>query len=110
MTAARSVLALVALGWAGAGLPAGQYCTALDGTSLQCGRENVRVEGLRAPGLREPGGEDARRRLQRRIQSGEVVIERKGRDRMGWTLGRVYVNGNRITQLDIDGVERRRKR
>ena len=80
---------------------AADRCTAMDGATLQCGRERVRVEGLRAPGLKEPGGREARQRLQRRIQSGELVIERKGRDRYGRTLGRVYVNGDRITQLDV---------
>jgi micrococcal nuclease len=78
-----------------------QRCRALDGATLECGRERVRVEGLSAPGLGEPGGDQARARLQRRIQAGELVIERKGRDRFGRTLGRIYVNGNRITQLDV---------
>lgn len=80
---------------------AGERCSAIDGGTLQCGRDRVRVEGLRAPGLQEPGGQEARQRLQRRIQSGEVVIQRQGRDRYGRTLGRLYVNGDRITQLDV---------
>jgi endonuclease YncB( thermonuclease family) len=80
---------------------AGERCSAIDGDTLQCGRERVRIEGLRAPGLQEPGGPEARQRLQRRIQSGELVIQRKGRDKYGRTLARAYVNGNRITQLDV---------
>jgi endonuclease YncB( thermonuclease family) len=100
MDRARSILAVVALSLAGAAT-AGERCTAIDGGTLQCGRDRVRVEGLRAPGLQEPGGQEARQRLQRRIQSGELVIQRKGRDRYGRTLGRAYVNGNRITQLDV---------
>lgn len=80
---------------------AGERCVAIDGDTLRCGRERVRVDGLHAPELSEPGGQQARRRLQQRIQSGEVVIQRKGRDRYGRTLGRLYVNGNRITQTDV---------
>jgi micrococcal nuclease len=80
---------------------AGERCSAIDGNTLQCGRERVLVEGLRSPRIHEPGGEEARARLQRRIRWGELVIERKGRDKWGRTLGRAYLNGNRITQLDL---------
>jgi endonuclease YncB( thermonuclease family) len=89
---------------------AGERCSALDGNTLQCGRERVLVEGLRSPGLHEPGGHEARARLQRRIQSGELIIQRKGRDRFGRTLGRAYVNGNRVTQLDITPRAQARRR
>lgn len=82
---------------------AGERCSALDANTLQCGRERVRVEGLRGPGMDRPGGPEARNRLQRRIRAGELVIERKGRDKYGRTLGRAYVNGNRITELDVSG-------
>lgn len=80
---------------------AGERCIAIDGDTLRCGRERVRIEGVHAPELDEPGGQQARQRLQLRIQSGEVVIQRGGRDKYGRTLGRVYVNGNRITQIDV---------
>ncbi|MCD6043118.1 MAG: uncharacterized protein K0R40_2721 [Burkholderiales bacterium] len=79
----------------------GERCGAIDGATLRCGNERVKVDGVKAPALNEPGGEQARKRLQRRIQSGEVVIQRGGKDRWGRTLARVYVNGNRITQIDV---------
>lgn len=101
MVAARSILAGVALVLAGAA-SAGERCSAFDGTTLQCGRERVRVEGLRAPTLNEWGGPEARARLDRRIRQGELVIDRYGRDRFGRTLGRIYVNGKRVTQLDLE--------
>jgi endonuclease YncB( thermonuclease family) len=101
MIAARSILAGVALLLAGAAA-AGERCSALDGTTLQCGRERVRVEGLRAPPVNEPGGPEARALLERRIRQGELVIDRYGRDRYGRTLGRIYVNGKRITQLELE--------
>jgi endonuclease YncB( thermonuclease family) len=100
LIAARSMFAVLAVALAAAA-SAGERCSAIDGDTLQCGRERVRIEGLRAPGLQEPGGPEARQRLQRRIQSGELVIQRKGRDKYGRTLARAYVNGNRITQLDV---------
>jgi micrococcal nuclease len=107
MDRARSILAVLAVSLVGVA-SAGERCTAIDGGTLQCDRDRVRVEGLRAPGLQEPGGQEARQRLQRRIQSGELIIQRKGRDRYGRTLGRAYVNGNRITQLDVSPQSGRR--
>ena len=80
---------------------AGERCSAIDGDTLRCGRERVRIEGINAPELEAPGGREARQRLQQRIRSGEIVIERRGRDKYGRTLGRLYVNGNRITQIDV---------
>jgi micrococcal nuclease len=80
---------------------AGERCAAIDGDTLRCGSERVRIEGVHAPELSEPGGQEARQRLQKRIQSGELVIQRGGRDKYGRTLGRVYVNGSRITQIDV---------
>jgi hypothetical protein len=35
-----------------------------------------------------------------------VVIERRGKDKYGRTLGRVYVSGNRISQSDVSGKRR----
>lgn len=75
---------------------AGERCSATGPNTLRCGRELVRVEGL------DPaGGKRARARLQRWMQAGEVVIQRRGRDKYGYTLGRVYVDGNRISQVDV---------
>ena len=106
MATARSILAALAVVLAGSA-SAGERCSAINGETLGCGRERVKVEGLRAPALEEPGGREARNRLQRRIQSGELVIERKGRDKWGRTLGRAYVNGKRITQLEVDANPKR---
>jgi len=98
---ARSILAALAVVLAG-GASAGERCSAFDGATLQCGRERVRVDDLRAPSLNEPGGQEARARLERRIHQGELVIERGERDRFGRTHARIYVNGKRITQLELD--------
>ena len=106
MTTARRIVVGLAMALSGAAT-AGERCSAIDAQTLACGRERVRVEGLRGPALEEPGGREARQRLQRRIQSGELVIDRTGRDKWGRTLGRAYVNGKRITQLDVDTNTRR---
>jgi micrococcal nuclease len=88
---------------------AGERCSAVDGETLRCGRERVRVEGLDAPNVKTAEGDTARQRLQRRLQSGEVVIERRGEDKYGRTLGRLYVSGQRITQTDLTAVPRKPK-
>jgi hypothetical protein len=38
---------------------------------------------------KEPGGPAAKLRLQQRIDSGSLTIERRGRDKYGHTVGRV---------------------
>jgi endonuclease YncB( thermonuclease family) len=103
----RTVVAFLIAAVAGAA-SAGERCHALDGNTLQCGAERVKVDGLSQPLLHEPGGEQARQRLERRIQSGELVLRRKGRDKWGRTLARAYLNGNRITDLDLEAQAPRR--
>jgi endonuclease YncB( thermonuclease family) len=109
MLAARSILAGLAVAVAGAA-SAGERCSAYDGATLQCGRERVRVDDLHAPSLNEPGGQEARARLERRIRQGELVIERGERDRFGRTHARIYVNGKRVTQLEVDKLGRSNRR
>jgi endonuclease YncB( thermonuclease family) len=101
---ATSILLLSSAAWAG------EWCTAIDGGTLRCSGERIRIEDVRAPALSEPGGEQARQRLQRLIRSGEVTIQRGNQDRFGRTRARVYVKGNRITQLDITPNARKRNR
>ena len=99
----KARFAVLTLGLALVGVAsAGERCGALDGNTLLCGEERVLVDGLRQPLLHEPGGEAARQRLHRHVQSGELVLRRKAqRDRFGRTLARAYLNGNRITDLDF---------
>lgn len=80
---------------------AGERCRAIDGDTLRCGKERVRLQSIYAPELKEPGGKEARQRLQQRIDSGDVRIERRGRDKYGRTLGRIYVDGQRVRQSEI---------
>jgi endonuclease YncB( thermonuclease family) len=97
----RASLAVLTLAFAGVA-SAGERCSALDGNTLLCGEERVLIDGLRQPRLDEPGGEAARQSLHRHVQSGELVLRRKAQpDRFGRTLARAYLNGNRITDLDV---------
>lgn len=88
----------------------GERCVALDGSTLRCHGERIRIDDIQAPRLGEPGGEEARRRLERRIHSGEVVIQRGNQDRFGRTRARVFVDGDRITQMDVGPKPVRRRR
>lgn len=80
-------------------------CTliAIDGDTLRCGRERIRLLGIDAPEL--PGhcrrgrrcvkGDPvaSRAALAAAIAGRPATIERRGRDRYGRTLARVRING-----------------
>jgi len=86
---------------AGSDARAEPRCRAVDGDTLRCGSERIRLRGVYAPELAEPGGPEARARLQRRLEEGEIRLDRHGRDRYGRTRADVYVGGSRIEQRDI---------
>lgn len=95
-------LAWLALTAALAAAPAlAERCKALDGDTLQCGPERVRLYDVYAAEMNEAGGADARRNLQRRVNNREVELHRHGHDRYGRTLADVYVNGRKVRQSDI---------
>jgi len=80
---------------------AGERCLAIDGDTLVCNHQKVRLTNVYAAELNEAGGYAAKRRLQLIVSSGEVVLRPYGQDRYGRTLAEVYVNGRRIEQVDI---------
>jgi micrococcal nuclease len=80
---------------------AGERCLAIDGDTLVCNRQKVRLTNVYAAELNEPGGHSAKRRLQTLISSGEVQLRTFGHDRYGRTLAEAYVNGRRIEQADV---------
>lgn len=80
---------------------AGERCIAIDGDTLVCNHQKIRLTNVYAAELNEPGGHAARRRLHALVISGEVVLRPLGHDRYGRTLAEVYVNGRRIEQADI---------
>lgn len=76
-------------------------CRAIDGDTIACGEERIRLVDIYTPELGEPGGELAREKLRQRLEAGAIEIRRHGRDRYGRTLGDVYVGGTRIIQRDL---------
>ena len=80
---------------------AGARCIAIDGDTLACNGEKVRLTNVYAAELNQPGGYAAKRRLQMLLVSGEAFLRPLGHDRYGRTLAEVYVNGRRIEQSDI---------
>jgi micrococcal nuclease len=80
---------------------AGERCLAIDGDTLVCNRQKIRLTNVYAAELNQPGGAAAKQRLRVLIASGEVVIRPLGSDRYGRILAEVYVGGRRIEQSDI---------
>jgi endonuclease YncB( thermonuclease family) len=76
-------------------------CRVVDGDSLTCGRERVRISGIRAAERGEAGHARARERLERITQSGQVRLVPRAHDRYGRTVADLYVDGRRIRQRDI---------
>lgn len=111
--ALAAALAGVALALAVLPSEAARRCKAIDGDTIRCGRERIRLREVHAAERGTPGAEAARRALQRQLDAGEIRVRRRGKDGYGRTLGDVYVNGRRITQADVgprggQGAERRR--
>ncbi|HEX6266583.1 MAG TPA: thermonuclease family protein [Burkholderiales bacterium] len=88
---------------------AGERCLAIDGDTLVCNRQKVRLLNVDAAELSEPGGAAAKRRLQALVRGRVVTLKPYGPDRYGRLLAEVYVDGRRIEQADI-GPRRTRKR
>jgi hypothetical protein len=80
---------------------AGERCIAIDGDTLVCNRQKVRLTNVYAAEMNESGGSAAKRRMQALIASGDVTLRPLGTDRYGRLLAEVYVNGRRIEQSDI---------
>ena len=80
---------------------AGVRCLAIDGDTLVCERQKIRLTNVYAAELNQAGGHAAKQRLRALIASGEVVLRPLGTDRYGRVLAEVYVNGRRIEQGDI---------
>ncbi len=77
-------------------------CKVVDGDSLRCGLDPVRVRGVYAAEKKDTAAHArARDRLERVMQSGEVKLVSRARDRYGRIVADLYVDGRRIRQRDI---------
>jgi endonuclease YncB( thermonuclease family) len=76
--------------------------TVIDGDTIRCGGERIRLTGIDAPELSrcptgrqyvKGDGQAAKHALANRLDRGEITIRRFGQDRYGRTLAAVYVDG-----------------
>lgn len=104
----KNVLAAVALLLPVLGA-AGERCIALDGDTLVCNRQKVRLVNVDAAELDQAGGPAAKRRLQALVRNRIVTLKPYGQDRYGRLLAEVYVDGRRIEQADIGPARKRRR-
>lgn len=80
---------------------AADRCRALDGDTLQCGAERVRLRDVYAAERNEAGGAEARRNLRKLVDGRDVRLRRYGQDRYGRTLADIYVDGRKLVQADV---------
>lgn len=80
-------------------------CAVIDGDTIRCGSERIRLSGIDAPetsacrpGRRcvEGDGLAARVALLKIIEGSELRIVRLGRDRYGRTIAAVYADGRNV--------------
>jgi len=78
-----------------------ERCIAIDGDTLVCNHQKVRLTNVYAAEMNQPGGSAAKKKLQALVQRREVGLVTHGHDRYGRILAAVYVEGRRIEQADI---------
>lgn len=78
-----------------------ERCIAVDGDTLVCNRQKVRLTNVYAAELNQSGGAAAKRRLQARVHGREVALRVHGHDRYGRLLAEAFVEGRRIEQADV---------
>ena len=78
-----------------------ERCLAIDGDTLVCNHQKVRLTNVYAAEMNQPGGAAAKKKLQALVQNREVGLVTHGHDRYGRILAEVYVEGRRIEQADI---------
>lgn len=99
LAVAAAFALLAALAWAEQAFA--ENCRAVDGDSLLCGSERVRLHDVYAAEFKQTGGRAAKRNLEALVRHREVVLQRRGKDRHGRTLADAYVDGRKIVQSDI---------
>jgi hypothetical protein len=78
-----------------------ERCIAVDGDTLVCNHQKVRLTNVYAAEMNQPGGGAAKKKLQALVQNREVGLVTHGHDRYGRILAEVYVDGRRVEQADI---------
>lgn len=94
-------------------LAAALACHAVDGDTLRCGRERIRLVGIDAPEMRGRCQSETMRANRARDRLAELIaggfhIQRTGTDRYRRTLARVTVNGRDVGAVMVqEGLARR---
>jgi len=78
-----------------------ERCIAIDGDTLVCNHQKVRLTNVYAAEMNQPGGSAAKRKMQALVHNREVGLVTHGRDRYGRILAEVYIDGRRVEQADI---------
>ena len=78
-----------------------ERCIAVDGDTLVCNHQKVRLTNVYAAEMNQPGGAAAKKKLQALVRNREVGLIAHGHDRYGRILAEVYVDGRRVEQADI---------
>lgn len=78
-----------------------ERCLAIDGDTLVCNRQKIRLTNVYAAELNQAGGAAAKRRLQALVQGRDVTLRPYAHDRYGRLLAEAFVGGRRIEQADI---------
>jgi micrococcal nuclease len=80
----------------------------VDGDTFWCDREKIRVMDIDAPETNQAkceselaAGYEAKARLLMLLRTGYVGIERRGLDKYGRTLGRLFVDGVPVADIMI---------
>ena len=71
-------------------------CRVIDGDTLRCGRERIRVQGVDTPEKGQPGYDAAKERLRQLTEGKHLRIERVAKDKYGLTVGKVTVDGEDV--------------
>ena len=79
-------------------------CFAVDGDTLRCDGERIRLVGIDAPEIHGcpnyrrcvPGDGNASKRSLEAMMGGRISVQRVGHDRYGRTLAQVYVGGRNL--------------
>lgn len=74
-----------------------QQVRVVDGDTIVVDGERVRIYGLDCPERRDPGGPLATRTLAKMLDGAAIDLKRRGQDRYGRTVAKVFADGRDVT-------------